>query len=158
MADYKNIINPFTGNLQRISNSKGHITIIPLSYDSIGQGAWNWYKESNYLLNGLFVNGSNADNDSINYKLYLEKGTYTLLYISNTNNNYGIAGIYIDGVHIVDFDCYSVALAITVNNKQTGIKITNSGIKTLQIKINGKNPASSDYFAGIEYIALWRTS
>jgi len=137
---------------------EGHINILPLSYDSIGQGAWSWYKESNYILNGLFVNGSNADGDNINYKIYLDKGTYTLLYISNTNNNYGIAGIYIDEAHIVNFDCYSTALAITVSNKQTDIVITTSGIKTLKVKINGKNQASSDYFAAIEYIALWRTS
>jgi len=157
MSDYRTIVNPFSGQLQRISNSKGHITIIPLSYDSIGQGAWNWYKESNYLLNGLFVNGSNADGDSVNYKVYLEKGTYTLLYVSNTNNNYGITGIYIDEDHIVDFDCYSAGLVITVSNKQTGIVIANSGLKTLKVKINGKNPLSSDYYTGIEYIALWRT-
>ena len=137
----------------------GNITILPFSYDSIEQG--NWIKtgspQSHYLGENLY-NITNDNQDAINYKVYLSKGTYTLLYMTNSNYNYGIAKFYVDDIEVASFDCYSSSIIYNIIKKQTEIVIDEPGIKTLQLKVDGNNPLASGHYIAIDYIALWRTA
>ena len=137
---------------------EGHITILPLSYDGIGQGTWALYYGSSQYLYGQFYNSSHADGDNITYRVYLDAGTYTLLAVTRTQNTSGIIDIDIDGVEVASFDLYSASLAHDVRQTQSGIAVAGPGVKELRLRLDGKNPSASDYYAFIHYLALWRTS
>ena len=138
---------------------EGHITILPLSYDSIGQGTWltAHYTSDLYYINRVLYNSSLSDGDEISYKLSLDVGTYTLGFQTATSTNRGIVKFYLDDIEVATFDCYSASDIYGSIKKQTNILVSTSGIKTLTIKVAGKNPNSSGYFAMLGYITLSRT-
>ena len=137
--------------------SAGHITILPLSYDSIGQGNWIWLNRSAYM-GGFFYNVSNNDNDEISYKAELTAGIYTLYTVIPTAYNQGIRKWYIDNIEVASFDGYTPTIIYNTIQKQTGIIITTTGIKTIKMKCVGKNPLSSGYHTNIQSCSLWRNS
>ncbi len=138
---------------------EGHVTILPLSYDSIGQGTWIVGGElTAHYLQEVLYNSSTNDGDNISYKVYLEAGTYTLLLFARTTNAYGIVDIDIDAGEVASFDQYSASPVENVRNIQTAINVATAGIKTLKVRVDGKNGSSSGYSGVIGYIALWRTA
>lgn len=137
---------------------EGHITIIPLSYNSIGQGTWTFDISALYWFNAIFYNSTHNDGDNISYKVYLDAGTYTLLLLTRTHTAYGILDIDIDAAEVASFDLYSNPLVNNVRKIQAGIPIAAAGLKTLKLRIDGKNALSSDHYCGLHYIALWRTA
>lgn len=138
---------------------EGHITILPYSYDSIGQGTWPVNINATYFLNGQGVNTTHADGDNLSYKVYLDAGTYTIMVlIAETLANRGIMDIDIDAVEVASFDLYSPGIVKNVRVTDVGNVIAAAGLKTLRIRVDGKNPASSDHYINFCYIALWRTA
>jgi hypothetical protein len=139
--------------------TSGHIQILPSSYDSISQGSWSIQaNKSNCIFNGYTWNPSAADGDSINYKVSLDKGTYTLKLLVVTSNSRGIIDIDIDGNEVASFDCYSASGGNNISKVQTGIVVSASGMKELKIRIDGKNASSTAHYATIQSISLWRTA
>ncbi len=129
--------------------------ILGYSYDSIGQGTWTAWTNTNQAYRG-FYNNSKNNGDNISYKVYLAKGTYTLLFLTATSIDRGIAQILLDGTEIASWDLYSDSMINNVLKTQTGINISSDGIKTLTLKVNGKNPSSDNYIVSFSYIALIR--
>lgn len=137
---------------------EGHITILPLSYDSIGQGTWALLLLASNFLYGQFYNTSDTDGDNLSFKLYLDAGTYTLLFLTRTAPALGIADFDLDGAEIASFDCYTANSFYNVLKKQTGIVVATAGLYTLKLRLDGKHASSTGYIAVIIYINLWRTA
>lgn len=144
-------------DLTDLDVGEGRITILPWDYDSIGQGTWVLTLIASQILNGWLNNDSNADGDNISYRLYLTAGTYTLRVVGRKHTICGIVDVDIDAVEVASFDLYG-ALTYNVVFSQTGITIASDGLKTLKLRVDGKNASSSAYYASISAIALWRTA
>lgn len=138
-------------------SGEGHISISPLSYDSIGQGTWAIGISSNQVLNYIFSNTSGVDGDNLSYKVYLAAGTYTLQLYTASHTDRGIADFDIDGVEVASFDLY-VGVGWNTVKTQTSIAVATSGLKTLRVRADGKNESSSSYVIPLTSIALWRTA
>lgn len=136
----------------------GHITISSLAYDSVGQGTWGFVHVSLCQWSGRVSNTSNGNGDNLSYKVDLPAGTYTLLVLVTTASSFGIVDVDIDGTEVASFDCYSAGDVNNVRKIETGIDVTTSGIKTLKLRVDGKNGSSSAYYIGVNYISLWRTA
>lgn len=137
---------------------EGHISIIPISYNSIGQGTWVIFTWTSQALNLLFYNSTAADGDNISYKVYLDAGTYTLAFFSAYSPDAAIVDFDIDAVEVASFDCYAAGDTPNQRDIQTGIAIASAGLKTLRMRADGHNPSSSAYKIKATYIALWRTA
>lgn len=144
--------------LAAVGPGEGHITILPLSYDSIGQGTWVVGALVPQYLGWQFYNSTHANLDNISWKVYLAAGTYTLLWLVTTWINGAIVDFDVNGTEIASFDIYSAGDVRNVLKKQTGIVIGASGLYTLKLRADGKNPASGDYYCNTSYLALWRTA
>jgi len=137
---------------------EGHITILPWHYYAIIQGTWSFAWSSVYHWYGVFQNGStHANGDQLDYKVYLDIGTYTLVEMGATSTGFGIMDYLIDGVSGGTADWYDSS-AYNVRKAVTGIVIATAGVKTLSLKINGKNVSSSDYYHYAQSISLFRTA
>ena len=140
------------------SGAAGHITIMPPSYSTVIQGTWAWTSNTNQWCGGYFGNTSHADGDELNYKVYVSPGTYTISLCTLKNSDHGIIKVYLDGTLILTYDCYAAVVTYNQIGSATGIIINDPGIKTLKIKIDGKNVASTDYYMTWDYIALYLTN
>jgi len=139
--------------------SDGYILIFISAYQSVGQGTWEWAIEPNAILNGLFWNTmARANGDNLTYNIYLAKGTYTIGLFGNTSNGEGIITLSIDGADVADFDRYSAANVRNVLQVDAGNVVAAGGLKTLNVRVNDKNPASADFFVRIQAIIFWRTA
>ena len=138
---------------------EGHITIFPESYDSITQGTWGSYTTSGMWSGFAFQNlSSSAQNDQVNYKVYLAVGTYNFCLLHPKYNSCGIATIYFGATNEGTIDLYSSGTVYIYRSLITGIVISTPGIYTISIKIATKNPSSSGYYAAFNAISLWRTA
>ncbi len=135
---------------------EGHITIIPLNYDSVGQGTWVTNLDVANLLSMRVRNSSANDADNISYKVSLGAGTYSLRMIYEKNSDAPIVDFDIDATEVGSVDTYGSG-----NNHEdttTGIVIADSGLKTLKVRADGKNGSSSGYELRIILLSLWRTA
>lgn len=137
----------------------GHITILPSSYNAIGQGTWAYVLTATEFLGGIWGNsGTHADGDNISYKVYLAAGTYTLGMLCLKTSDRGIADFDIDAGEVASFDLYDAGALRNQWVTQASISVTTAGLKTLKLRIDGKNGSSSDHVVAFQYIALWRTA
>jgi hypothetical protein len=138
---------------------EGHIFIGIWSPNSIGQGTWALSGgPAGTLFGVIFYNSSGANLDNVSYKLYMAAGTYTMKVISDKSTNRGIVDFDIDTTEIGSIDIYGSAT--TYNNISTvdNVTITSSGLKTLKVRLDGKNPSSTAYYAGLQAIWFYRTA
>jgi len=140
------------------SGGAGHITILPLSYDSVGQGTWTIYLSSGSAFGHVIYNTSDTDGDSLLYKVYLDAGTYSFQVLTSANTQLGIMSIDIDETQVASFDCYNTPALTNVIKREDGIVISEFGLKTLKVYIDGKNSSASHYYSNIQYMALWKTA
>ena len=121
----KDALETLDEKVSSFNSGEGHISIFPSSYDSIGQGSWVWYVNSNYILNGFFYNTlSSVDVDEISYKITLSSGIYNLNILTLLSKNQGITKFYLDDVEIASFDNYNSSEVANVTKQQTDIIIT----------------------------------
>lgn len=137
---------------------EGHENIVGINYESIGQGTWMFQAQPDQWARHQFVNTSHDDGDNISYKIFLSAGTYTIRMLYSQSNNRGVADIDIDGAEVASFDQYDAATVLNKVISQTGINIAASGLKTLRIRADGKDPASTDHFVTLSLLTLWRTA
>lgn len=135
---------------------EGHIFILAINYDSIGAGSLGLALNSLAFLGYEMVSGG-ADLENFLYKAYLGAGTYTLQMILRTSTNYGILDIDIDDTEVASFDLYS-ADTYNVTKTQTGIVVASAGLKTIKLRVDGKNASSTDHYVRPIFIVLWRTA
>jgi len=137
---------------------EGHITIMPYAYQSIGQGTWAFGSSASQALYFFYYNGLGVNGDNISYNVYLAAGTYTLRLLILTSTNSGILDVDIDSTEVASFDQYSSPSVYNVLNSQTGIVIASAGLKTLRLRVDGKNASSSGWVVRVTTISLWRTA
>ncbi len=137
-------------------HGEGHITILPQSYSAIIQGAWVWLSQANQWGGFCWRNSFNADGDEIHYAAYLAKGTYTVGLFCLTASANPILDIYIDGDEVASFDLYTAGPAPNSWFTQTSISVSVSGLKTIKLKVDGKNGSSSGHNVYLSYFVFWR--
>lgn len=150
-ANWVSITNPAIGG-------DGHITVNPLSYDSIGQGTWVLISEANCWGRHPLWNSSHTDGDELSYKVSLVKGTYTVFLLAKTHTYNGILDIYIDAAEVASFDLYGNPSVNNVIYTDPNNVIASGGLKTLKLKVDGKHASSTDYYVILQSIVLWRTA
>jgi len=135
------------------------ILIFPALFDSVTQGSFIDAGDNDYYFGAKFYNSSNTDGDQVNYKVYMGSGTYTFKFIHGENVTFGILKLLIDDVEKASFDCYNAGGAqVNVIDTETGIEIAESGIKTVSLKIDGKNASSTGYYMNVSALYLYKTS
>lgn len=135
---------------------EGHIEINPRHYSAIIAGTFAESGNINWPYN-TFTNSSGAINDALEYLAYLATGTYTLQCTHITDTDQGIVTFYLDGVSLGTKEFYAAAPA-TAYDRITAISVATSGIKTLKLKTESKNGASSAYKFGVKTLGFWRTA
>ena len=137
----------------------GVVNIWGHAYQSVGQGTWAWVSTGmTPLFNMAFRNTTENDGDNVTYSLWLSKGTYTMRVLCQTDATNAIVDIYIGGSEIASFDTYSASDVENVVFTETGISVASSGLTTLKVDVDGKNPSSANYKLYLTMINLWRTA
>ncbi|HKZ43172.1 MAG TPA: hypothetical protein VJ044_19600, partial [Candidatus Hodarchaeales archaeon] len=139
------------------SAGEGHITILPYSYFT-ASGTWSISNSSNAMLQSYLSNDTVSDGQYVEYKAYMDAGTYSLLVYDHKAAASPIFDIDIDGVEVASIDSYAAVTTWNQRNLTTGINIASAGLKTIRVRIDGKNPSSSNYDMFLAYMALWRTA
>jgi hypothetical protein len=129
-----------------------------MHYDSFTQGTWEWFSGSTYM-GGMFWNNSNTQNDEVLYKIFLDAGTYTFDVIGLTAPEYGIMTLLFGGVSQGTIDWYAAG-GTTYNVKKSiaGIVVAASGLVDLSIKIATRNGSATQWYLGVQSMALYRTA
>lgn len=141
-----------------INAGEGHITILPLSYSEIIQGSLSWTHDATEYPGTYVYNLSNAQNDQVDYKVYLEAGTYTFFLFSRTNTVQAILTLLIDGVSKGTIDQYSASL--TPSHRQTieNIVVATKGLKTISLKAATRNANATEWYIVLGYFVFFRTA
>lgn len=137
----------------------GHIALFGNQYYSIDAGTWvgSW-NDATYGFGGYWMNSTEANNDAFSFKIDIPAGTYTLVFWCKKNTDAPIVQFNLDTVEIASFDTYAGALSHENRLTQTGITISTGGIKTLQVKCNGKNADATSYCMGFQMLLLIKTA
>lgn len=137
---------------------EGHITLAPFSPDSIGQGTWTFLPNTSVCYNMECYNLSHTNGDNATFKVMMARGTYTFKLMHGTGSNRPILKIQVDGVTVQTVDLYSAGNVHNLVNTQANIIIAATGIKNITYLVDGKNGASSDYYALTTVIQMYRTA
>lgn len=128
-------------------------------YASIDAGTWAADQNAVYLGFTAWYNTSAANGDAFTIKLYMPVGTYSFGGYFQKDTTCGILKVYIDAVEVASFDLYAGSNSNNNRLTQTGIAITTAGIKSIQLKVVGKNAASSGYSVAFNgNMGFWRTA
>lgn len=146
--------------LTNLNTGNGNIFLSSIDYNAIVQGTWAVNAMGANGWNGgiTLFNSSNALNDEMGFKANMAAGTYTFKSIMHKATGRGIAELFIDGVSKGTFDCYNGTTLLNQLWTITGITISTSGIKSVNIKITGKNGASAGYWVDLTQLELYRTA
>ncbi len=136
---------------------EGHITILPWNYSAITQGTWVFWATSGQWAGYTFENSTQAQNDQIDYQVYLVAGTYTFVLLAYHQTNSAILTLLIDAASVGTIDTYGAGLA-NQRSTITSISVTTAGLKTVSFKAATKNASSSSYYLWLSAAALFRTA
>lgn len=136
--------------------SGGHFVLSPFFYDS-KLGTWEFLASTASWSGFVYRNSSNANGDYLKFKCFLAKGKYTLKLLAAKANNSGIINIDIDGERAAHFDLYNSTVLYNQIFTDANNEIAKPGIKTVTIRVNGKNTDSSGYTAYLQALAFYRT-
>lgn len=107
-----------------------------------------------------FENSTGAAlNDAVNFRAFVNAGTYRLGFYGDRDVNRAILTFYVDNVSVGTFDAYSsprvnAVYQIISNN----VTITRSKLVTLTVKATGKNASSAGFIVPIYRLDLVRTA
>jgi len=135
-----------------------NVDLIPIDGDAVA-GTWNFNVNSNQILTGNYINlATHANNDEVTFPLMIGKGTYEVSMIYTTYDNRGKLDIALDGNIIINqLDQYSAAIVYNVIHRESAVVIRHP-TRTISFKVNGKNAASSDYYANWSLISFRRVA
>jgi len=134
----------------------GGMVVLPAAYPDSVVGTWvrtNAGDDLNCFYNSYY-NSSEAQNDAINFKLYMAPGTYTLKLIGVQNADKGVATCKVDGVSVGTLD-FNGALSYVLGTVSDTISITTAGVKTFQIICATKT--GTKYSLNLAAIIIYRT-
>ena len=141
-----------------VDPGEGHIHLPPYAYNAVVQGTWVLAVNAALLLNYNIYDSGAAVGDEINWKAYLAPGTYTLGLLAGIATDRGIIDIKINGTVVATFDLYAASIDANHISTQTGIVVSTGGIKTITLKVTGKNASSTNYTAAFTDLWLYRTA
>jgi hypothetical protein len=134
------------------------IYISPWMYDATVQGTWEILVSGSYMRRAALITNPPADQNAVNFKDYFEAGTYTLQIIGTDNSSQGIMKVKIDGSTVATWDKYAAGTAHNQISTTTDIAVALSGVKTIQVLVDGKNGSSSDYGCVFYEMIFYRTA
>lgn len=141
-----------------LDRGEGHIVLMPADYDSIVQGTWVFIGGAAFVC-GVLQNQTDADGDAFTLKAFLQAGTYTFMFLNSAQHtDRGIVDIDIDAVEVASFDFYSAVPITNARRTQTGIVVATTGLKTITVRVGGKNPLATHFYVAPEIMAFWRTA
>lgn len=123
-------------------------------YTNVVAGAWGSGTGGDY---SFITNTSGANSDEIEYEMYLLKGTYTLEVMHRTSHNAGTVDIDINGSEAASFDYYAASESYGNTQSQTSITVSTGGLKTITMRIDGKNASSSGFYTTTQGMIFRRT-
>lgn len=129
------------------------ITLAPTSK----VGTWDLYRGDTVYYTQLY-NSTTAQNDEINWKLWLTAGTWTMWVTYDKQTNCGINAVTLGGTSIATIDGYNGSTTHQNISKTTGIAVASTGVYTLRFLISTKNASSSNYTWLINAIDFTRTA
>ncbi len=138
---------------------EGHITLMPYSHDSILQGTWGisvTLSQTHYIYR--YRNSTHDDLDGLRFKVYLDAGTYSWKIIHTAFTDRGILELLIDGISKATIDLYNSVVDYDVIKNVSGIFVSSAGLRNVDIRINGKNASSSNHYAFVTTMVLYRTA
>jgi hypothetical protein len=137
---------------------EGLITMLSEHYTGFTQGTWAAFMSTLQMHNYYIYNSTNAQNDQIDFKVYLAVGTYTFSLLG-ANGNLAIVSILIDGVSVGTIDQYDAGgQAYNKLQQVTGISITTAGLKTISLKAATRNAGATSWWITATTMALFRTA
>ena len=137
---------------------EGHITILPFNYSAIIQGTFIFDAQPVQWGGWPFRTNGPGDGDEIHYKAFMEAGTYTLRLLGIKTYGAAILDVYIDDEEIASFDTYSAASIFNSVFTDTDNVVATRGLKTIKLKIDGRNPSSTNWYIYLSSITFWRTA
>lgn len=145
----------YTGQGQP-EQGQGHITILPSFKSYTTQGRWVEASSSVYGMYTAHYNVSNAQDDQVDYWIWLSNGTYTFSLFFRKDTNYAIYTILIDGSSVGTIDSYGAASnanIATVSN----ISISSTGRHVLSLKAATRNASSNGWILQFHSFSMFRT-
>lgn len=159
LVDLEDKSNDLLGKCNNIQDRlRMPVLVFPWFYDSITSGEFVHAPDANYYCNAKFYNSSNNDGDQVDYEIYLGAGTYTFKLLHAKNTNFGIIKLLVDDVEKGSIDSYAASAELNVISTITGVEIASSGVKTVSLKIDGKNGSSTGYYLNISAIYIYKTA
>jgi hypothetical protein len=134
----------------------GNLTLILFKPNSTPQGTWAYYIENTHGCNGYLRNTSAADGDEARWLAYLDVGTYMIQLTCGKDSDYGIVDVEIDGVALASFDCYAAAPDPQSTTRDLDNVVATSGVKQIDLKVNGKNGSSTGYKCNLSCLEIRR--
>jgi hypothetical protein len=145
----------YTGQGQP-NTGEGYVTILGNQYSYITQGNWIVSYNVAYSMYAICLNNTNAQNDQVDYYIWLSKGTYTLD-LFQTQGAMGICTYYLDSVSLGSLDWYNASSVYGVKKSIASISVTTSGRHTLSIKVTG-HTTTANYYAYLHSLSMFRTA
>ncbi len=152
------LIKPWTKPPEpAIQAGEGHITFFPFNNHSVVGGTWEFNMTTSQLMNYRYLNTPPVDGDELNFKVFLSAGTYTFKLVGVRDTNKGILELTFDGIPKGTIDLYGT-FSWNYQATITGATVSTSGVKDVNLRLNGKNASSSNYSTHLTSLALWRTA
>jgi len=143
--------------LHDVQKDGTNVDLIPIDGDAVA-GTWDFAVNANQIFNGYYMNlATHANNDQVTFPLVLGKGTYDVSMIYITSSNRAKLDVALDGNTIINLDQYSAISTFNVIHRESAVVIRHP-TKTISFTVNGKNAASSDYYAGCPYMSFRRVA
>lgn len=133
---------------------EGLIHIHPFQYSSITQGTWVWVQTNNWISNTV----ARALNDEVNYKAFLDAGTYQAVVMFTIGPDHGNLHILIDGVDKGNVDGYNGGAVNYKRSVIANIVIATSGLVNIGLKVASKHASSTSYYMYLNLVTLYRTA
>ncbi len=138
---------------------EGHTSIVPWNHDSTIQGGWIPVEHIGPFLYFYSYNTGASDGDKVRFKVSFAAGTYKFRMNYGKADNRGIIEMHIDDVLTGGpWDAYNSSQIWNQQVTVSDIVITESGLKNVDLSINGKNASSDNYFMLITLMEFYRTA
>lgn len=99
-----------------------------------------------------------AQNDWIEYEVWLAAGTYSMTMIATTDADHGILTIAVNGSTVGTQDHYSASTSTTAKVTTTGMTVSTTGKHTIRLTTATKNASSTGYKSSLGYMHWRRTA
>lgn len=147
---------------QLVKNTSSPIYIDPLVVppSATGAGTWAIAVNTSALHNGVYGNAStHADADNISYTVWIPYGTYSFYINMVKDTDSGKVDISLDGTKIISAsDTYASSANYTTIQSTTSVAVSNAGLHTVKLALNGKNDSSSNHICRFTGFAFVRTA